>query len=71
MRMNDNLDLFFAWTASCIKSTAPVQTYKSVTSISDEFGHRVCIFLFLVQRLKLIMGDTREQILVSQLNVVN
>jgi len=32
---------------------------------------RGCILSFLVQRLKLITEDTREQIVVSQLNVVN
>lgn len=32
---------------------------------------RACVLLFLVQRLELITADTREQIGVSQLNVVN
>lgn len=38
--MNDSLDVFFPWTAGCIKSTALVQTYKSITSVSDEFGNK-------------------------------
>lgn len=35
--MNDNLDVFFPWTAGCIKSTVPC---KSITSFSDEFRNK-------------------------------
>lgn len=38
--MSDSLDVFFPWTADCIKPTTPVQTYKSITSFSDEFGNK-------------------------------
>lgn len=40
MRMNGGLDVFFPSAAGCIKSIAPVQTYKSITSISGEFGNK-------------------------------
>lgn len=54
--MNDSLDVFFPSTTGCIKSTVPVQTYKSITSVSDEFGNKGLCSCILGAEIKIDHG---------------